>query len=80
MIYALNEDFLKAEQLINKANEFKSGLLFNQIAESIYFNHKNPMKAKNHLVKALKNSGITNQRKTSLLMRGITRTTSSTLE
>jgi tetratricopeptide (TPR) repeat protein len=58
LIYVLTEDFLKAEQLINKANDLNPGCFLTEIAESIYFNHKNPNKAKEHLVKALTNSEI----------------------
>ena len=58
LVYVLTEDFLKAEQLINKANELNPGCFLTEIAESIFFNHKNPKKAKEHLVTALNNSKI----------------------
>ncbi|BCA94814.1 hypothetical protein TUM19329_11750 [Legionella antarctica] len=58
LVYALNEDFVKTEQLINKANNLNPDCFLTQIAETIYFNYKNPQKAKEHLVDTLKNSTI----------------------
>ncbi|KGP63313.1 hypothetical protein EP47_09275 [Legionella norrlandica] len=56
LIHALSEDFIPAEQLIDKAKQLNSECFLTEIAESIYFNHKNPMKAKQHLFRALKNT------------------------
>lgn len=58
LVYVLNEDFLQAEHFIKKAHELNPDCFLTEIAEAIYFNHKNPTKAKKHLVKALKNSGV----------------------
>lgn len=58
LVYVLNEDYIKAKQLINKANDLNPGCFLTEIAESIYYNHLNPKKAKKHLVKALKNTEI----------------------
>lgn len=58
LIAALQEDFLNAQQLIHKAKELNSDSFLVEIAESIYFNHQNPQQAKEHLVKALKNTKV----------------------
>ena len=53
LIAALQEDFLKAEQLITKAKNLNPECFLTQVADAIYYNHKNPAKAKRNLVKAL---------------------------
>jgi tetratricopeptide (TPR) repeat protein len=39
-LYALNEDFIKAEQLINKANNLNPDCFLTEIAETICFDYK----------------------------------------
>ncbi|MDP3268701.1 MAG: hypothetical protein Q8M40_06570 [Legionella sp.] len=58
LIYVLTEDFIKAEQLITKANELNPDCFLTEIAETIYLTYKNPEKAKSHLLKTLKDSKI----------------------
>lgn len=56
LIHALTEDFVQAELLINKANELNPDCFLTELAEVICFNHQNPQNAKEHLIKALKNT------------------------
>ena len=58
LVYALKEDFWKAELYIDKANELNSGCFIIEIAESVYFNHKNPKQGKEHLLKVLTNNQL----------------------
>jgi hypothetical protein len=71
LVHALNEDFLKAEQLIHKAKKLNPSCFLTEIAESIYYNHKNPIKAKEHLVNALKNSNVPIGEKLAFIMEDI---------
>jgi tetratricopeptide (TPR) repeat protein len=55
IIYALNTDLEKAEQLISKAHTLNTNCFLTQIADVIYLNHKNPEKAQQHLFATLTN-------------------------
>jgi len=68
LVYVLKEDFLKAEQFIEKANKINPDCFLTEIAQSIYFNHKNPVKAKKHLMKALKNSKVSVSEKLAFIL------------
>lgn len=59
LVYALNEDFIQAEQCIDKAQELNPECFLTEFAETIYYNHKNPLKAKQHLTNALNKSNLT---------------------
>lgn len=58
LVHALSEDYLQAEQLINKAKQLNSDCFLTELAQAMYFNHKNPLQAKKHLLEALQNSEI----------------------
>jgi tetratricopeptide (TPR) repeat protein len=58
LVHALQEDFLQAQQLIKKSNKINPDCFLTEIAQVIYFNHKNPKRAKEHLINALKNKKI----------------------
>ena len=66
LVYALNADFIKAEQFIKKANDLNPECFLTDIAQCIYFNHHNPEQAKKHLTKAMANSGISLSEKLAL--------------
>lgn len=68
LVYALKEDFVLAESLIQKSRELNSDCFLADIAESIYFNQKNPKKAKEHLVNALKNSDVPASKKLAFII------------
>lgn len=68
LIHALTEDLQQAELLINKANELNPNCFLTELAESIYFNHKNPQKAKELLVRALKNNELPISKKLALIL------------
>lgn len=71
LVYALKEDFIKAEQLIDKANALNFGCFLTEIAESICFNHTTPQKAKEHLIKALKSPDVPISEKLAFVMEDI---------
>lgn len=71
LVHVLKENFLKTEQLIQKSRKLNSDCFLAEIAESIYFNHKNPKKAKKHLVKALKSSKIPVSEKLAFIIEDI---------
>lgn len=58
LVHALREEFSKAEELMEKAKSLNPNCFLTEIAETIYFNHKNPLQAKEHLIKALKSSNV----------------------
>jgi tetratricopeptide (TPR) repeat protein len=68
LIHALTEDLTQAEQLISKANELNPDCFLTELAESIYFTHKNPKKAQQHLLAALKNTEMPIGKKLAFLM------------
>ncbi|MBL7479318.1 tetratricopeptide repeat protein [Legionella bononiensis] len=68
LIHALTEDFPQAELLIKKANELNPTCFLTELAESIYFNHINPQKAKEHLLHALKNTEMPISEKLAVLL------------
>jgi tetratricopeptide (TPR) repeat protein len=53
LVHALKEDFLKAEQFIDKAHNLNTECFLAEIAETIYYNHKHPLKAKKHFEEAM---------------------------
>ncbi|CEG56211.1 tetratricopeptide repeat protein [Legionella fallonii] len=71
LVHVLKEDLVKAEQFIDKANGLEPECFLTEIAQSIYFNHKNPEKAKKKLVKALKNHAMPINEKLSLFIEGL---------
>jgi tetratricopeptide (TPR) repeat protein len=71
LVYALKEDFLKAEQFIQKSQELHSECFLAEIAQVIYYNHKNPTKAKDHLVKALKSTNVPISEKLAFILEEI---------
>lgn len=75
LVAALNEDFLNAERLIQKSKDLNSDCFLAEIAESIYFNHKNPLKAKEHLVNALKNTKVPASEKLAFIIEDMQGTT-----
>ena len=68
LIYALNNDFIKAEQLINKANSIDDNCFLTELAEIIFANYKFPEKAKPNLLNLLKNNNLPTAEKLSMLM------------
>lgn len=68
LVYALKEDFPQAEQLIRQSKELNTDCFLTEIAESIYFNHLNPLQAKKHLVSALKNSNVSVSKKLAFMI------------
>lgn len=58
LVHVLKEEFSESEQLIKKAKALNPECFLASIAEAINFNHKNPAKAKEHLLKALQNSHV----------------------
>ena len=75
LIHALKEEYLEAEQLIEKSKKLNAECFLAEIAESIYFNHKNPIKAKEHLVTALRNSKVPVSEKLAFIIEDINSTT-----
>lgn len=71
LIHALNEDFSQTELLINKANELNPGCFLTELAESVYMNHHNPQKAKEHLMTALRNSEVPISEKLALIIEDL---------
>ncbi|MFI4918194.1 MAG: tetratricopeptide repeat protein [Legionellales bacterium] len=69
LIHALKEDYLESEQLINKAKALNQDCFLTELAETIYFNHKNPIQAKQHLIKALNNSKLPVSEKLVLVLK-----------
>lgn len=59
MIYALTEELGKAEEYIQKSLELNPECFLAEIAQVIYYNHTNPLSAKEHLLTVLKNTQIT---------------------
>lgn len=68
---ALKQDFLQAEQFINKAQNLNANCFLTEIAKTISLNHQNPKKAKAHLVKALRNSQVPISEKLSLIIEEV---------
>ncbi len=64
----VKENFPQAEQFICKSKELNTDCFLTEIAESIYFNHLNPLQAKKHLVSALKNSNVSVSKKLAFMI------------
>jgi tetratricopeptide (TPR) repeat protein len=58
LVHVLKEEFSESEQLIIKARDLNPECFLASIADTINFNHKNPAKAKEHLLKALQNTNM----------------------
>lgn len=58
LVHVLKEEFAESEQLINKARNLNPECFLASVAQTIHFNHTNPAKAKEHLLKALQNSQV----------------------
>jgi tetratricopeptide (TPR) repeat protein len=63
IVYALQENFVKAHDMIEKANAINEDCFLSQIAQTIYFEHINPHQAQIHFRKAFgKNIKTMNQK------------------
>lgn len=74
LVAALQEDFLRTELLIQKSKELNSDCFLVEIAESIYFNHKNPINAKEDLISTLKNNELSVSEKLAFIIGGMQET------
>jgi len=72
LVAALKEDFLTAEQFIKQAKKLNPECFLTEIAQTIYFSHLQPAQAKQHLVKALKNSKVSISEKLAFIIEDIT--------